>query len=103
MDLLNLGKYQKRLNLGGNMNLMPMQCFKNDDPEHFIAVYFDQLTPAGKVHDFLMNVKGHVVQRMIEGHQEHMMQAQAIKALEQQQEQPKEECQPCAEVSCTPA
>ena len=59
------------------MNQKSMQCFESKCGKAKIFVENDM--PIGIFHDFLMELKGHMVERMIAAHKEQLEQAEASK------------------------
>ncbi len=59
-------------------------------------VFVESNMPIGKFHDFLMELKGNMVDRMIVAHNQQVEQMQAQKQLDPEMQQP-------CEGSCVPA
>jgi hypothetical protein len=67
------------INIGWDMKQNPVQQFKSDCGR--IAVNVDNDMPIGFFHDFLMEIKGLMVDRMIVAHKEQIEQAESAKQL----------------------
>lgn len=74
------------------MHQKPVQRIESECKKCVLFVEND--TPLGELHDFLLSLKGHVVDRMIKAQQEDCEMAEAQKKLQEEQEkaeEPKEE------------
>jgi len=73
------------------------QCFQSVCGK--AKIYVDNTMPIGIFHDFLMEIKGAMVERMVVAHKDHEAQNAAAKA--EDCESNNQENLPCAE-SCAP-
>lgn len=63
------------------MKQIPCQNFISDNGK--IKVIIDNDEPVGSIHDFLMKVKGLVIEIMIKAHKEELAHAEEQKKLDQ--------------------
>lgn len=66
------------------LNQVAAQKFTSDCKKAVIIVENDM--PVGSFHDFVMNIKGHMVDLMVKTHQEEQALAEQQKALDSSQE-----------------
>lgn len=62
------------------MKNTPMQCFESDCGN--AKIYVNNNMPIGIFHDFLMEMKGHMVDRMVDAHKKQEKEIQEHEALE---------------------
>jgi hypothetical protein len=62
------------------MKQVSVQLFETENKK--VKIYVDNDTALGDLHDFLLNLKGNIIDRMVKAQKEESEQAEAMKELE---------------------